>query len=260
MIRIYYKRLILPFLFLLSSFYFFSVTAVGYADLRILKRPDKPATYPIIDNYNTKLTQHGKDPRQYPITMTLHHIIPFNTLRDFYNSVLQKEQIKYLSGFLNKVSEKMINYACPLSSYACDTSKTKQHIEQAKSVLKKITLGQIVQKDGAQTPEGYNTFEEFYTWMPWNLFVGPSPDLRSNDPGENFEVNAENIVNNQSTWKKIVNVNKDMVTYIAETKGDAKLLSTINNNLTQLAAKTTIYPLQSLQWVYASNKYYIKKM
>jgi len=54
------------------------------------QRPNSP--YPAMQNYNTTLDQPGSGPG-FPVQVSRHHIIPYTTLRDFYNAVLNNGHI-----------------------------------------------------------------------------------------------------------------------------------------------------------------------
>ncbi|WP_185070264.1 hypothetical protein, partial [Pseudomonas protegens] len=80
---------------------------------------------------------------------------------------------------------------------------------------------------------------------------------RNDEPGEQFETNAQYIINNKDTWNTIINVRDNMLSYQRE--GNVKTLANINSQLLRLSARTRVYPLVSDQWIrVAPNVYKIR--
>ena len=144
--------------------------------------------------------------------MSRHHIIPFNLLRDFYNTVVQRRRLSLLGAFLNTFSRFIPFYA---GAAAGQQICLADRVNLVGAVTLAISLANgVVEAGGENLPEYFDSFESFYVWMPWNLFIGPSGDWRSDDPGPGFETQASHIVNNEQRWNMITSVATDMITYI----------------------------------------------
>lgn len=153
----------------------------GSFALNINYRPAVP--YPALDNFNARLTESGRGP-SYTVEVSRHHIIPFNLLRNFYNRVSENNRLTNLSGFLNTYSDNVRLYA---SSNGIDCSRLGNDLFNAGNLAQGQSTGWTISGGGGM-PYGFDTFEQFYAWLPGNLFIGPNN--RSDDPSEGFESNA----------------------------------------------------------------------
>ena len=209
--------------------------------------------YPPSNNYNADLTASGVG-AAYTVPVSRHHIIAYNQLRDFYMSVMQRGHLKELKGFWDGFGGRLPSYG--RDNQVNVTPAVQADYDQAKTLLEEIGRGVVRANAGVPPrPLGWDTFHGFYTWMPWNLFLGPNG--RNDDPGEAFERNAQYIINNTDTWNTIVNLRDNMLSYTRD--GNVKTLATINSQLLRLSARTKVYPLVSDQWVrVAPNVYKIR--
>jgi hypothetical protein len=208
-------------------------------------RPSQP--YANLDNYNTALTKSGSG-LDYPIGVSRHHIIPYNTIRDFFNLLWQSQSRTALAG----------KYFTMLGNHIPDYAKigggNAAAAEQASTFAKRLGSG-YVKPGGATTAPGTDDFLEYVAWMPGNLFIGPSGQFRTDDPGENFETNAKYIIG-QKRFDTLVAIRDAMVAYQANPT-DARVTE-IAKNLESVAQITRVQPLVSTDWVKTgTNKYAI---
>ncbi|MDP9534015.1 hypothetical protein Q7L38_15680 [Pseudomonas protegens] len=209
--------------------------------------------YPPSDNYSADLKTSGVGPA-FTVPVSRHHIIAYNQLRDFYMSVVQRGHLKELKGFWDGFGARFLSYG--QDNRVNVTAPVAADYDQAKTLLEEIGRGVVRANAGVPPrPLGWDTFHGFYTWMPWNLFLGPNG--RNDDPGEQFETNAQYIINNKDTWNTIINVRDNMLSY--QRDGNVKTLANINSQLLRLSARTRVYPLVSDQWIrVAPNVYKIR--
>lgn len=216
----------------------------GSYNLKMSERPNE--CFPHLGKYNSSLTATG-DGAEYLVKLSRHHIIPYNLLRDFYNTVIADGKITRLAGFLNKLSSKAVEY----NASNCHSDD----IQGGASLAAMIASGSITEnKDKTESPDYKDDFFSLYIWMPGNLFPGPESKKRSDDPEEAFESKAGDIVGPDFThYQQLVNEMKDYIKSHNDTK-----LSGINANLEFIANKTTSYPLDATKWEKIDEKYRLK--
>jgi hypothetical protein len=150
---------------------------------------ERPGTiYPNLENYNQDLTHTGPNPDNFPVEMTRHHIIPYNQLRRFWNRMVQE-------GHLRNAPSSLFDGITNLLRQD-DTGFTLNQAdrEQAIQLLEDIRQGRVTHDANSLTPNGWDSFQQVYAWMPGNLFFGPGGNFRTGDPGEEFEGDAGSVV------------------------------------------------------------------
>lgn len=217
----------------------------GQFNLNIDGRTDTP--YPALPNYNTALTQSGSGP-DYTVQMSRHHIIPMNRLIAFYNLVSQNNRLRNLSGFLNTYANNVRFYA---NSNGVNCQSLQNDLLNTGNLAQAQALG-LARTGGQVRPESFDSFQDFYTWLPGNIFIGPR--TRSDDPSEGFESNAYVVVGAE-TFDTLSRINRDMENYINSNGDDNSLLNAINVNLNRIAARRSMYQLNSKDWVLVDGKY-----
>lgn len=208
-------------------------------------RPAQP--YRSLQNYNQDLTQSGAG-ASYTVPVSRHHIIPFNRLRAFYNAVVANGHLPRLSNFFDVYSNHLRFYA---QSGGADCTAIGPDLIEAANLAQGQGRGWVNGLLGNRMAPGTDTFQEFYAWLPGNLFIGPNN--RSDDPHEGFEVGAYSVVGG-TAFDILERLNRDMGTYL--TNNDSSLLEGINSRLRQLAMIKIVYPLNSTDWVREANGTY----
>lgn len=214
------------------------------------QRPNPP--YNQLPNYNTRLDASGTGPG-YTVQVSRHHIIPYNILRRFYNTVISRpgDQLLIRSFFLTMGDE--VQHYAARGGTSCQVGNS----DLADAATLSLALSDNYARQGQAAnnpPLGFDTFWQFYTWLPGNLFIGPTN--RTDDPGENFEANAAAIVG-QSAFQTFQRLYTNMVNYNAA-PSDATLRS-IASDLTNIAQRRSAYPLNSLDWVNDKGQYRIRQ-
>lgn len=218
----------------------------GSFELNIGGRPVAP--YPAMDNYNAELTESGAG-QEYTVQVSRHHIIPFNVLRAFYNRLVTENSLRNASGFLNVYSNNLRFYA---GSNGIDCNGGVG--------IDLFNAGNLAQAQGLGTARGngdtfalgFDTFEQFYTWLPGNLFIGPTN--RSDDPGEGFESDAHIVVGAEN-FDILSRVYNNMLAY---NNDDDSVLNSIIADLTKIAARKRIYQLNPNDWIFENGLYHLK--
>jgi hypothetical protein len=214
----------------------------GDFKLTLSERPNVP--YQSLNNYNPSLTASGSG-GNYIIGVSRHHIIPFGVLRGFYNKVAEKNRLRNLSGFLNSFSNSLSFYA---ASNGADCVSFGDDLVDAGNLAQGQAFGltrtaNLELNPNANAPLGFATFEEFYAWLPGNLFIGPTN--RTDDPQSGFEVSSRTIVG-EDTYTTLFRAYNNMQNYI--NTGDASLLNSISADLTKISKIKSIHPLKSEHW------------
>lgn len=114
------------------------------------------------------------------LTATRHHIIPYNVLQTFFNTALN------LSRFLN-----------PLGHYINDQLRRIYAEVEAHpnvGILIRPPPNTITDPRLRRAVQITQRMQAAFVWMPGNLFYGPPPNKRSDDPGENIEPYAGVII------------------------------------------------------------------
>lgn len=146
--------------------------------------------------------------------LTRHHIIPRNTMRDFFIEALVNEE--YQPRFIE-----FLRYMVNMSKKAgFDVPATIDD-----------TLNSLQSMPAENIREFRRSVRELFAivyWMPFNFFEGPMSSFRSDDPGEVMELNVQRVVNSQNIFANIVLLNGFMTDFIRN-NGD-KVGSTDQHN------------------------------
>ncbi|MFT9636394.1 hypothetical protein ACMZ49_03650 [Alcaligenes phenolicus] len=221
---------------------------IGNFKLTIDSRPSTP--YPSLQNYNTTLTSQGAG-GNYPVTVSRHHIIPLNVLREFYNEVSRRERLRSIHGFFSV-------YSSHIHSYASANNINCAPIDGDLLGAENLALAQgygIARGSGTSWAPNFDTFAQFYAWLPGNLFVGPNN--RSDDPRDGFEVNAAVVVG--TSYFNIAQRAYDNMQRFNSGDQNPNLYNAITHDLTIMAQRTTIFALDPDNWEYVHGSYRLKR-
>jgi hypothetical protein len=121
--------------------------------------------------------------------MTYHHIIPYNELRDFWNTAVANDLEQIRETIVPQLIRSMPEY--PLDQ--ANPQRAQALVGSASGLLQMIWAGNYVHAPApAPAPAGIDDFNAVYTWMPGNLFAGPT--VRANDPEDQFDSFAHRVV------------------------------------------------------------------
>jgi hypothetical protein len=212
-------------------------------NIRMAERPDAPY------NQLTNRTRDLKGTQEYSGTsLSRHHVIPYNVLRDFWNRLLFIDQnYSIAKGFLEEIAKNIARYP---------TNYGRVDIQWVADAARSIGNGELNQL----TNEAFDSFRAVYAWLPGNLFEGPDENIRTDDPGGRFECGAGSIVGDP--FNALQTACRDMREYTRN--GDRGLARKIMPTLVALARRTTIIKLDRTKWIRGGvtdrgQMYYIKQ-
>ncbi|MGL6350319.1 MAG: hypothetical protein ACRC2U_10875 [Aeromonas sp.] len=220
---------------------------IGTFELNIGARPSPP--YPAMNNYNPDLTEQGSGPA-YPVSVSRHHIIPFNVLRSFYNRVAENNRFNNLGGFFTTYSNNLRFYA---SGNSIDCGDLGNDLIDAGNLALAHRYN-LARPGGNVMAPGFDTFEQFYAWLPGNLFIGPNQ--RWDDPSEGFESNAHVVVG-AAHFDTLSRAYQNMIRF---NNGDdsPSLLNAISVDLSRIAQRRNVFSLNPQNWAYVNGKYKLR--
>lgn len=174
--------------------------------------------------YKAKSGERGMNPVKYPVKMARHHIIPGERLVGFWNSMVENNHlgnvIRPLRVSMNFLMSRMGSHVL----HHVPTSQEKSNVSKILDGMIKETIRHDPVNNYGYSPDSWDTFKEFYFWIPNNLFIGPTS--RSDDPANPphnrpdrefdylFETGANHIVNHPETWQLLRRINDSMITYV----------------------------------------------
>jgi hypothetical protein len=120
--------------------------------------------------------------------MTYHHIIPYNELRDFWNTAVGRDPETLRQTLVSALRRAMDGY--PLDQ--TNPTRARALLGSAGHLLVMIEGGNYVHDPAASSAPGMDDLSAIYSWMPGNLFSGPTN--RANDPEEGFDSFASRFV------------------------------------------------------------------
>ncbi|KMZ12100.1 Phage lysin [Candidatus Burkholderia humilis] len=208
-------------------------------------RPSSP--YMSMDNANVDLTATGRGP-DYRVTLAWHHIIPYSTLRNFYNSMVERRRLSRFRSFLIVFQSQIPQYAQQVDlSDPCDPRRVNDTNAAVNAVFAMANSGRLMHNSNYSQIPDFNSFAEWYAWIPGNIFIGPDGNHRTDDPGDRFESGAVTIVG-QRNFDILSAINNNMTRYI--NGGGDGLIHDVATGLSSIAqGRSTVYSLTSSQWV-----------
>eukprot|EP01084_Bolivina_argentea_P105179 188290_1 len=141
----------------------------------IQERPAIPfAAFPIADN----------PPK------TRHHIIDGFVFFQYWNACVESGNYAVLLPIVQQIKK-------TLKSNIAITNKSNNAVHVSDEIID-TTLAYcnkqgVVHNPNNGMPNGLEDIMQIIFWMSGNLFVGPMTNLRTDDPGNNFEVNCKHI-------------------------------------------------------------------
>jgi hypothetical protein len=218
---------------------------LGQFELEMGARPSAP--YPQLDNYSHDLQTHGTG-SNYTVPVSRHHIIPYNVLRSFYNRLSEQNMFRRVRSFFASYADNLHFYA---SSNGINCQSLGNDLIDAANLAQALGFG-MARGHGTGLPLGYDTFEQFYTWLPGNLFIGPNQRL--DDPGEGFESNSAMVVG-ADNYIILRRAYENMVRY---NNGDDSVLGSIAADLNKISQRRSVYSLDPSNWVYVNGYYKLR--
>lgn len=178
------------------------------------------------------------------LTATRHHIIPYSVLRDFFNAALLKAQfLDELGYFVNGQLRQIYAQVEQNPNIGLQRNRNVPNTDD----LRLTRAVEITQR-----------MQAVFVWMPGNLFYGPAPNLRSDDPGNEIETNAGAIIG-AANYAVLDQLHTDMKNFIKNPS--TQTIGSFNRiiaNINVVGNKQEAYAFQSNQWEKVDNKFNIK--
>uniref|UniRef100_A0A0K8V8T5 Uncharacterized protein n=1 Tax=Bactrocera latifrons TaxID=174628 RepID=A0A0K8V8T5_BACLA len=182
-------------------------------------------------------------------TGSRHHVIPFEILRNFFNSALRQASeasrvARYLAAYIFSIAEQYI--------------ANGESIQHQNPIAIDVPVVIVI-----------DPLEEMFaalTWLPGNIFIGPPANIRHHDnpqnqsggdPGNAFEQYANRIIRDDTHFTALQNLNRDMRLYMNNTS-DVNLFHQIMTNLDIVNRRTTPFPFDAQDWEIVNGKFYIR--
>lgn len=148
--------------------------------LRISVDSARPEVTPLVSFTGASTISNG-----HLIRLSRHHVIPYATLRNFYNSMLTNQHHNAFQSLIDNV----INRLAPI---AYGRTLTPIQIEYMPDTVHDLTANQLRQVGDVSD---VTMAQQIFAWLPFNIYIGPHPSFRIDDPGRNiFDTTAYAVV------------------------------------------------------------------
>ncbi|HEY5710417.1 MAG TPA: hypothetical protein VIT38_00860 [Allosphingosinicella sp.] len=155
-------------------------------------RPDRPPTL------KEKGAMPGTDKK---VALTAHHLLPYNNIRDSFASAVEKQDLKAMGNILafsGKASSdsseayRALAFQKEFKPKAKDEPKLSKEEGEKRMKLAKAEEQQGVEpyRKNAPPESGKKGLHELFkatTWASHNVFMGPKPEDRADDPKEGLD-------------------------------------------------------------------------
>lgn len=195
-----------------------------------------------------------------------HHVIPFHKISSFFNLVLlgdRKTQYGLCKIMYNLMNE-LINRSSNQKRFnVIPLPKSRQNIilKLLQSTTSERINSMIAHSISFDPEEIVTDIHRFFIWFPGNIFIGPAPTKRGDDPKDNFEELAIYVIG-QAHHKLLKDMNTQMDKFIKDyTKLTVNERYTIINNVVILFNDLLSYsatPFNPKNWDSKDNKWVIK--
>lgn len=149
------------------------------------------------------------------IEFARHHVIPWNVLRDFFNVVLNSNKNIYAD--VCHVLYNVVNALTMNASPSEDLTENIEFPDFTNNIIRKLIeatrptdLEAII-----NSPQPNNVMygvHSYLSWFPGNIFIGPAPKKRSDDPGEYFEIKAKHVID-ERLYGQLLQAHDSMIEY-----------------------------------------------
>ncbi|MBD0670222.1 hypothetical protein BU198_05725 [Streptomyces sp. CBMA156] len=116
------------------------------------------------------------------LDMARHHVTPYNQLKALWNANLKDPAV---------ARSLLLAIDTNIGLYTDRSDSARKDDQRVRTFCAELANGQFTHNPGGDRHTGWDSFWEVYSWLPGNLFIGPT--TRADDPEENFEKDAEPI-------------------------------------------------------------------
>ncbi|CAI6366435.1 unnamed protein product [Macrosiphum euphorbiae] len=185
-----------------------------------------------------------------------HNIIPWATIIDFFYLVIRDSLTPI--GTRSRVIEEVKNKLASENTVKAINQPTEKDNFIVKLIQSKNEKGlQEVIKKSPSPEVVMNHIQQFVTWLPGNIFIGPEPNIRGDHPGNDFEKLAGYIIS-EAHHNLLKDMNTEMVNYINTFTSKNKRYSIVNKVL-ELFSKLLSYQVTQYDPDNWLSKWFIKK-
>jgi hypothetical protein len=245
-------------------------TPIGESQVRTfnlaLPTGRQTAPYDNLPSYTTDLQNSSPlNSPQFPIQMARHHVIPFNQLFSFWNTLVQTGQLgqQQLGQGPGPADALLNGIIATMNNWPTDNNHIVQSDREAiVALLEGVRDGTIRHDPNEDRPEEIDNLATVYQWLPGNLFVGPSTSNRSDDPGRAFETGAVAVIGTEN-FGMYQNADRAIRRYLNNPQpANAQAAA---SNLSHIATVTSPFPLNPGNWTLVSgsgsnSKYKLKSV
>lgn len=207
------------------------------------------------------------------LTLTRHHVIPMNSLMAFFTVLNNLTTGNMSDQYRPLINRNIITIAdiynehandVPLNHYSVSTPGTSGGgIISTNSITRSVQnivnlnalTGGNVRVNVDQLLDNELIFSTLVAWIPGNIFLGPAPNLRTDDPHEGFETNSSNIVGRER-FRILSDLYSDMNSFGQIENQNVSSLETIFNRIIELC-RMNVIPFRSTDWITTGNRFRI---
>ncbi|MDA3642459.1 hypothetical protein LZ318_21165 [Saccharopolyspora indica] len=200
------------------------------------ERPAAP--FAAVPNYKKDLSGPAQPPNT-GVPMTRHHIIPYSTLKNYWNALLAQGRFGDLRLVLGEIARTMGRYRLNFND-----AERSGVAELARSISTETHDPGATGK-----PKFYDGLMQVYCWLPGNLFLGPK--ARSDDPGEGFDRAAGLL--GLSWYGQLVRAYDSMQRYTTDPSGGNAVASA----LCRTVKRQDYAPVDAKRWTLSQGTYRI---
>lgn len=160
------------------------------------------------------------------VDLARHHVIPYRTLRDFFNIAMERErhnptrtmedgrEIFPFGLFLrNLVNDALTTANLNVYNLMNNIGTIRQYLRESVVVGNRLASGDFL--TAVQNQNEFYIIQTFFIWMPSNIVIGPQH--RDDDPGQNFDEELIPIINRNNNYRLFNTINNHMINYINDT-------------------------------------------
>ncbi|KOB68849.1 Apoptosis inducing protein, partial [Operophtera brumata] len=151
------------------------------------------------------------------VRLARHHIIPVRILINFFNSAVQR------NGEHNTVLSDIMNLMGLLSDDALTpypgSDSLREFIRRDLHNIRNLQTLSVMDSETENSPPLDVLFSADYLvrsvclWIPANIFIGPVPEIRSEDPRDQFEENSRYIIGEEN-FQRLDTLRRLMISYV----------------------------------------------
>lgn len=196
------------------------------------------------------------------LQLSRHHVIPMNLFLNFFTILnnlgtgsMYNQYRRVINTNIESIASLYNDYgnSDTINYYSVSSSGTNGGGIASRETMTRsfLNIVNLNQQSGSTTRVNVDyqldnqvIFSTLVAWMPGNIFLGPHPEERSDDPGSNFEQNSQNIIGPER-YRLLFELHQNMINF--ENNQSVELLERIFNAMISLC-KLSVVPFDSHKW------------